>query len=126
VTLTSGVVTSPADALLSRAIDTALRAEPPARAELFAQLLSEIEAFMKQHPEERPWTYAIFTGTDGSAIFRGGTGQSIVIDPAGAMWRARSLEDFDTAYDLSNNECRIASLTPLYETMRQYTLMASV
>ena len=126
MTLTSGVVTSPADALLSRAIDTALRAEPPARAELFAQLLGEIEAFMKQHPEERPWTYAIFAGTDGSAIFRGGTGQSIVIDPAGAMWRARSLEDFDTAYDLSNNECRIASLTPLYETMRQYTLMAPV
>ena len=102
-----------------------MRAEPLARADLFARLLSDVEAFMKQHPEERPWTYSIFSGTDGSHVFRGGTGQSIVIDCAGAMWRGRSLEDFETAYDLSNNECRISSLTPLYEQMRQYTLVTS-
>jgi hypothetical protein len=120
--LTSGVLTSPADGLLREAIAKTLRAEPQVRAELFEQLLREIEDFMSGRPEERPWTCATFTGTDGSRIFRGGTGRSIVIDPLGEMWRARSYEDFDTAYAITSTECRIASLTPHYENMRRYPL----
>ena len=121
-TLTSGVLASPADALLREAIAETLRAEPHARAERFTQRLREIEDFMRRHPEERPWNFSIFTGTDGSRIFRGGTGRSIVIDPAGTMWRARSYEDFDTAYTITPNSCEIASLTPRYEEMHAYRL----
>ena len=121
-TLTSCVLASPADGLLREAIATTLRAEPHARGDLFAQLLREIAEFMSRHPEERPWTYSMFTGTDGSLIFRGGTGRSIVIDPFGTMWRARSYEDFDTTYTITKSECNIESLTPHYEYMRRYTL----
>ena|SRR5712691_6569275 len=121
-TLTSGVVTSPADALVRSAIAAALGAEPQARADLLTRLLSEIEDFMRTQPEERPWTCSIFTGTDGSRIFRGGTGHSLVIDPAGRMWRARSYEDFDTTYTITENTCTIATLTPQYKDMRQYPL----
>ena len=120
--LTSAILTSPADALLREAIDTALRAEPHERAELFARLLRDIEEFMRAHPEERPWTYESFTGTDGSRIFRGGLGRSIVVDPAGAMWRARNYEDFYTTYTITATSCTIASLTPQYEQMQQYSI----
>ena len=121
-TLTSGVVTSPADALVRGAIVAALSAEPQARADLLTRLLREIEDFMRTQPQERPWTCSVFTGTDGSRIFRGGIGHSIVIDPAGRMWRARSYEDFDTTYTITENTCTIASLTPQYKDMRQYPL----
>lgn len=117
-TLQSSVLTSPADAMLRDAIAAALRAEPHARAEIFERLLQEIEDFMREQPEERPWRHAVFTGTDGSRIFRGGTGRSIVIDPAGAMWRARSYEDFDTTYTITEAGCSIDTLTPRYEEMR--------
>jgi hypothetical protein len=118
--LQTGVVSSPADALLSDAIAAALQAPPGARAELLLRRLSEIQDFMAAHPEERPWTFTEFTGTDGSRIFRGGTGHSLVIDPDGALWRARSYEDFDTAYTITPASCEIASLTPRYAEMRQY------
>src|SRR6185436_19714114 len=121
-TLTSGVVTSPADALVRGAIAAALSAEPQARADLLTRLLREIEDFMRTQPQERPWTCSVFTGTDGSRLFRGGIGHSIVIDPAGRMWRARSYEDFDTTYTITENTCTIASLTPQYKDMRQYPL----
>jgi hypothetical protein len=121
-TLTSGVSYSPADERLRDAIAAALRAEPSVRAELFAKLLRELEDFMRAHPEERPWIHSVFTGTDGSRIFRGRTGRSIVIDPAGTMWRGRSYEDFDTTYTITNTECLIASLTPRYEQMERFTL----
>jgi hypothetical protein len=120
--LESAVLTSPADALLGEAIATALQAEPDERSVLFERLLSEIEALMKLQPQERPWTYTAFDGTDGSRIFRGGTGHSLVIDTRGDMWRARSYEDFDTTYEVTGNECRITSLTPLYGQMRQYAV----
>lgn len=119
--LRSGVLTSPADALLSRAIATALAAPPPERSPLFERLVRDIEAFMAAHPEERPWTCTVFTGTDGSRVFRGGIGHSLVIDPAGRLWRARSYEDFETTYAFENGGCQIASLTPLYHQMREYT-----
>lgn len=118
--LQSGVLTSPADDKLSRAIAATLAAPPAARAELFERLVAEIETFMKANPQERPWTCTVFPGTDGSRIFRGGVGHSLVIDPAGRLWRARSYEDFATTYHHTPTTCEIATLTPLYATMREY------
>lgn len=118
--LQSGVPTSPADEMLGDAIASTLLASPAARAELFERLVLEIERFMTAHPEERPWTCSRFTGTDGSLVFRGGLGLSIVIDPAGRLWRARSHEDFETTYHLTLTTCEIATLTPLYAQMREY------
>ncbi len=80
---------------------------------------------MAQRPEERPWTFTELSGTDGSRIFRGGTGHSLVVDPEGTLWRARSYEDFLTEYTIAGNECTISSLTPVYEEMRRYPLRES-
>lgn len=118
--LQSGVVTSPADGLLAEAIARTLEAAPAQRAELFHRLVQEIATFMAAHPEERPWTFTRYTGTEGSSIFRGGVGHSLVIDPAGRLWRARSYEDFETEYDHTPVSVEIASLTPLYRQMREY------
>jgi len=120
--LQSGVLTSPADPMLSRAICETLRAPAGARARLFAHLVSEIETYMMDHPEERPWTCVVYPGTDGSEIFRGGVGHSLVIDPDGRLWRARSYEDFETTYRFSEGTCEIDTLTPLYDQMREYVL----
>jgi hypothetical protein len=59
-------------------------------------------------------------GTDGSRIFRGGVGHSLVIDPNGQLWRGRSYEDFETTYILTECSCEIGSLKPLYVQMRKY------
>ena len=118
--LQSSVLTSPADAMLRDAIAATLQAEPHARADLFARLLREIEDFIRARPDERPWKHETYTGTDGSRIFRGGTGISIVVDPAGALWRARSYEDFDTTYTITEKGCSIDTLTPRYAEMRRY------
>lgn len=75
---------------------------------------------MAAHPEERPWTCTVYTGTDGSRIFRGGVGHSLVIDPEGRLWRARSYEDFETTYTFPEGGCEIDTLTPLYGQMREY------
>ena len=106
--------------MLSRAIDATLHAPVAARAELFGRLMSEIATYMAAHPEERPWTCTVYTGTDGSHIYRGGVGHSLVIDPEGRLWRARSYEDFDTVYEFQGHDCRISALTPLYSQMREY------
>ncbi len=105
--------------MLRRAIARTLTTPAPDRARLFAQLVAEIETFMAAHPEERPWTCTVYEGTDGSAIFRGGVGHSLVIDSAGRLWRARSYEDFDTTYKFSDRSCEIDTLTPLYSQMRE-------
>jgi hypothetical protein len=118
--LESGVLTSAADPRLSQAIDSTLQAPPPDRAELFERLVRELQRFMAAHPEERPWVCTVYTGTDGSRVFRGGVGHSLVIDPEGRLWRARSYEDFDTTYHHTPTSCEIASLTPLYSQMREY------
>ena len=118
--LQSGVLSSPADEMLGNAIAETLRAPASERAELFQRLARELEAFMAAHPQERPWTCAVFTGTDGSRVFRGGIGHSLVIDPSGRLWRARSYEDFVTTYTLTPTSCEIATLTPLYAQMREY------
>ena len=118
--LQSGVVTSPADGMLSNAIAQTLDASPAKRAELFGGLVRDIEDFMARHPEERPWTCTLYIGTDGSSIFRGGVGHSLVIDSAGRLWRARSYEDFDTTYRFEGTSCEIDTLTPLYAQMFEY------
>jgi hypothetical protein len=119
--LDSGVLTSPADELLSRAIARTLAAPPAERPRLFGEMVRDIEAFMAAHPQERPWTCSVFTGTDGSQVFRGGVGHSLVIDPSGRLWRARSYEDFETTYSFENGDCKVATLTPLYGQMREYS-----
>ena len=118
--LQSGVVTSPADGMLSRAIAETLEAPLPQRVQLFTRFVRDIETFMAQHPEERPWTCRLYTGTDGSSIFRGGVGHSLVIDPTGRLWRARSYEDFETTYRFIGTSCEIDTLTPLYDQMFEY------
>jgi hypothetical protein len=105
--------------MLSNAIALTLQAHPTERPDLFLSLVRDIEAFIRAHPQERPWTCTVFTGTDGSQIFRGGVGHSLVIDPTGRLWRARSYEDFHTTYTFSENSCEIESLTPLYSQMRE-------
>ena len=118
--LQSGILTSPADEMLGRAIYETLRAPSSDRVRLFEQFVREIESYMAAHPAERPWTCTIYTGTDGSRIFRGGIGHSLVIDRNGRLWRARSYEDFQTTYTFSEEKCEIGTLTPLFEQMREY------
>ncbi|MBK8814170.1 MAG: hypothetical protein IPN42_01015 [Methylococcaceae bacterium] len=118
--LQSGVLFSPADAMLRRAILNTLKAPAAERARLFEQFAAEIEAYVAVHYPERPWTCRCFTGTDGSRIFRGGVGHSLVIDTSGRLWRARSYEDFDTTFTITETVCEIATLTPRYEHMREY------
>lgn len=120
--LQSGVVTSPADSLLSQAIALALAAPADCRATLFLASVHQIQETLAAQAGERPWTCRHYLGTDGSHIFRGGVGHSLVIDPAGQLWRARSYEDFETTYRLESGTCEIASLRPLYEQMRRYQL----
>lgn len=118
--LQSGVLSSPADEMLARAIRETLRAPASDRARLFEQFVREIEVYMAAHPQERPWTCTVYTGTDGSRIFRGGVGHSLVIDTNGRLWRARSYEDFMTTYTFNEDKCEIGTLTPLFEQMREY------
>ena len=120
--LQSVVLSSPADEMLGRAIYETLRAPASDRARIFEQFVREIESYMAAHPAERPWTCVVYTGTDGSRIFRGGIGHSLVIDPDGRLWRARSYEDFQTTYTFSEKTCEIDTLTPLFEQMREYQL----
>ena len=120
--LKSGLLTSPADALLREAIATTLRAEAGTRVEVCTRLLLAIEDYMRERPAERPWTCTIYRGTDGSTIYRGGIGHSLVIDPAGTLWKARSYEDFDTRYRFVGSDCLIDSLTPKYAEMKRYQL----
>ena len=118
--LQSGVLSSPAEPMLGRAIAETLAAPPSEREALFGRRVGEIERFMAEHPQERPWTATLFRGADGSAIFRGGVGHSLVIDPQGKLWRARSYEDFLTSYTVTDRTCEIRTLMPLYGQMREY------
>jgi hypothetical protein len=106
--------------MLGRAISETLKAPAGDRVRLFEQFVREIESYMAVHPEERPWTCKVYTGTDGSRIFRGGVGHSLVIDREGRLWRARSYEDFETTYTFTDGKCEIGTLRPLFEQMREY------
>jgi len=110
------------DEMFGKAIAIALQSPPEERADLFARLADEIAAITTA-PDSgmKPWTCTAHDGTDGSRIFRGGVGSSVVIDPAGRLWRARSYEDFETTYTLTATTCEIATLRPLYALMREYT-----
>jgi len=120
--LQSGIVTSPADEMLGRAIYETLSAPASDRVRLFEQFVREIESYMAAHPAERPWTCTVYTGIDGSRIFRGGIGHSLVIDTDGRLWRARSYEDFETTYIFNEKTWEIDTLTPLFKQMREYHL----
>ena len=117
--LRSGVLASPADEMLSRAIHDTLQAPAGDRARLFEQHARDIESAMAAHPVGRPWSCRVYTGTDGSRIFRGGVGHSLVVDTEGRLWRGRSYEDFATTYLLMEGRCEIDTLTPLFHQMRQ-------
>lgn len=106
--------------MLGSAIVETLEAPPGERAALFTRFMQEINHFVRENPGERDWSCAFYTGVDGSAVFRGGHGHSLVIDPGGRLWRARSYEDFETTYALTGTSCEIATLTPLYAQMREY------
>jgi hypothetical protein len=118
--LRSEVLVPPGEKPLGEAIRQTLQAPPEERADLFERLARTIEAFVSATAPDHPWTCTVYTGTDGSRIFRGGVGHSLVIDRSGRLWRARSYEDFVTTYTISDTTCSIESLTPLYEQMRPY------
>lgn len=118
--LSSGVFVPPGERPLGEAIARTLRAPVHDRAALLESLVREIEIHVRASAPEHPWTCTVYRGTDGSHVFRGGVGHSLVIDPAGRLWRARSYEDFLTTYDITPSTCTIATLTPLYGQMREY------
>jgi hypothetical protein len=55
-----------------------------------------------------------------NTLLRGGVGHSLVVDPAGGLWPARSYEDFDTTYLFTDGSCEIDTLTPRYAHLREY------
>ena len=111
---------SPTDAALSEAIRQTLAAPAEMRAAIFEELARHIERMAGETCPEHPWTCQAYDGVDGSRIFRGGVGTSLVIDPQGRLWRARSYEDFETTYRIEGNTCEIETLRPLYSQMREY------
>jgi hypothetical protein len=119
--LRSRIDASSGDEMFGKAIALTLQVSPEERADFFARLAEEIAAITTA-PDSgmKSWTCTAHTGTDGSRIFRGGVGSSVVIDPAGRLWRARSYEDFETTYTLTATTCEIASLKPRYSLMREY------
>ncbi|HEY3351092.1 MAG TPA: hypothetical protein VGM13_15040 [Thermoanaerobaculia bacterium] len=123
--LRSGILIPPGEKPLGNAIAETLRAPVAERAALLERRTKEIEAFVAATAPDHPWTCTVYRGTDGSHVFRGGVGHSLVIDPQGRLWRARSYEDFETTYDVGPNTCTIATLTPLYRQMREYVLQAA-
>lgn len=118
--LQSGVLIPPGEKPLGDAIAEVLRTPAQDRAALFEVRVREIQAYIASHHPDRPWTCTVYRGTDSSYIFRGGVGHSLVIDPEGRLWRARSYEDFETTYDITPTSCVIATLTPLFGQMREY------
>jgi hypothetical protein len=109
-----------AEEMFNKAIALTLAASPDRRADLFEQFVRDIVAIVSANPEMRPWNYTVYDGIDGSRIFCGGIGLSLVIDPNGRLWRARTYEDFDTTYTITPTSCEVASMRPKYEAMREY------
>jgi hypothetical protein len=108
------------EVMFSRAIATTLLAPAPARAALFERLTSDIvDITTAPNSGWKPWTRTVHTGTDGSRIFRGGVGFSVVIDPQGRLWRGANHEDFETTFTITSTSCEIESLTPKYSQMRE-------
>jgi hypothetical protein len=121
--LRSGIFAPSGEEMLSKAIALTLQTPAPDRAELFESLTQEIVAIVSASDSGmKPWTCFVHRGTDGSRIFRGGIGLSIVIDPQGRLWRARTYEDFETTYTITSTSCEIATMKPNYTLMREYVL----
>jgi hypothetical protein len=108
--------------MLSKAIAITLEAPAPDRAELFELLMQEIASVTTPDSGMKPWVCFVHDGTDGSRIFRGGIGTSVVVDPQGRLWRARTYEDFETTYTITATSCEIATMTPNYSLMREYVI----
>jgi len=111
---------SPGEAFLSDAIRQTLAAPAAARAAIFEELALSIQTTVGETCPEHPWTCTVYDGVDGSRIFRGGVGTSLVIDPDGRLWRGRNYEDFETTYRFEGNTCEIETLRPIYSQMREY------
>jgi hypothetical protein len=111
---------SAGEAAFSDAIRQTLATPPARRAATFEELAREIERKIGETCPEHPWTCQIYNGVDGSRIFRGGVGASLVIDAEGRLWRARNYEDFETTYRIEGGACEIETLRPLYSQMREY------
>jgi hypothetical protein len=109
------------EGMFSKAIARALLALPRDRPALFERLTGDIEDITTA-PDSgwKPWTRTVYTGTDGSRIFRGGVGFSVVIDSEGRLWRGANHEDFATTFTITATTCEIETLTPKYEQMREY------
>jgi hypothetical protein len=121
--LRSEIYAPSGEEMLSKAIALTLRTAPPDRAELFQLLMREIVAITSESDSGmKPWTCFVHNGTDGSRIFRGGIGTSIVVDPQGRLWRARTYEDFETTYTITATSCEIATMKPNYSLMREYVM----
>ncbi len=107
--------------MLRAAIAATLAAEPGERADLFERLTGEIAALTTAPGSDlRPWTRTVHAGVDGSRIFSGGIGLSIVVDAHGRLWRGRTYEDFATIYRLTATSCEVESMEPRYAQMREY------
>ena len=118
--LQSSVLIPPGEQPLSAAIAEVLRLPIAERVALFTVRMREIETWVAANHPEHPWTCTFHRGTDGSHVFRGGVGHSLVIDPTGRLWRALSHEDFHTTWDITPTSCAIATLEPIYSQMREY------
>ncbi|HEX8174939.1 MAG TPA: hypothetical protein VF543_07455 [Pyrinomonadaceae bacterium] len=120
--LQSEISVSLGEEMLGKAIATTLLTPAQHRAELFELLMQEIAATMLASDSKKTWTYFVHQGTDGSRIFRGGTGRSIVVDPEGRLWRARTYEDFETTYTIADTSCEIDTMKPNYSLMKEYVV----
>lgn len=116
----SSVLGPTAEEMFGKAIALTLGVAPDRRAELFERFVQDIVAIVSANPEMRPWKFTVYDGTDGSRIFSGGTGLSLVIDPNGRLWRARTYEDFETTHTITPTSCKVATMRPKYEAMREY------
>jgi hypothetical protein len=114
------ITVSQGETSFSDAIRQTLSAPADMRAAMFEKLALEIERIVAQTCPDHPWTSKVYNGLDGSRIFRGGVGTSLVIDLEGRLWRARNYEDFETTYRIEGNTCEIETLRPIYSQMRQY------
>jgi hypothetical protein len=107
--------------MLRAAIALTLAADPRERADLFERLTGDIAAVTTAPGSAmRPWTRTVHAGIDGSRIFSGGIGLSIVVDREGRLWRGRTYEDFATTHRLTATTCEVESMEPRYAQMREY------
>ena len=121
--LPSTIYAPSGDEMLSKAIAITLQTPAQDRAELFESLTREIVAITSAaNSKMKPWVCFVHSGTDGSRIFRGGIGLSIVVDPQGRLCRARTYDDFETTYTITATSCKIATMKPNYTLMREYVL----